>query len=424
MEKRKKKWAKIRKGDPNSGVYLDSIVTSPAIRSGFVALSSEEVDDKNQPLLKVSFSNENSEQLKFTADKKQKILVGPLLIPNIPIGRKDKKTGELYDLYFTAEDIVEINRQRMKLKLINNFNVEHKFKISELINEQMWIVSDRNNDKANALGNPQDAGTLMTVVYVEDDAAFEYLSENFTGFSIEGYFDLFEEEDLKQNFSQENIINNNINKAFKMKEKGFFASFFSMKAAANKIKLADYPLQDGRTLIVDDNTGKAAIDGQVPANGDYVLADGSVAVIVDGNLSTINDPMDMSKQNQNTKMDTNTQTQNPAANTPAPGTPALDQTQFDALKAELEGMKKTIAELTTAKTNLETEKTKLSEEKVKLEADKVKLEEEKTELSKKVRAGSPVDVLNSGQNSAGTKAKLSQAELAVDRLNKIQEMMK
>ena len=57
------------------GVNAISVVENPAIEEEFVALSAQQV----------SFAIQNEEK---------RIIIGPVLIPNKPIYRRDEKTGE------------------------------------------------------------------------------------------------------------------------------------------------------------------------------------------------------------------------------------------------------------------------------------------------------------------------------------------
>ena len=186
MEKKelKTRYAKIDEDvNDDTGVYTDSIVEFPAIEVSFIALSKEVFN----------------QQFLLKADTPQQKLLGPLLIPDLPILRRDNRTGELYNLIFTKEEIVKINRKRQKLKNINSVNVEHNddLKLEGVISEETWIILDPNNDKANALGYDLPEGTLMTSIYIEDLETFNKLKDNYVGFSIEGIFNIVDEEDLE-----------------------------------------------------------------------------------------------------------------------------------------------------------------------------------------------------------------------------------
>lgn len=182
-KKLKTRYAQIDEEDNITGVYTESIVTDPAIESPFIALSRNE-----------------QEQMKFIVDKPQQKLTGPILIPDFPILRKDNFTGELYNLIFTKEEIVKIARKRAKYRQFNNINIEHKSDdiIDGAINEEFWIIEDPKNDKANALGLDLPAGTWMTSVYIPNLEQFNELKDNFNGFSIEGYFNIVDEEELQE----------------------------------------------------------------------------------------------------------------------------------------------------------------------------------------------------------------------------------
>lgn len=185
----KRKYAKISEDD-ETGIIADSIVEEPAIMVDFVALQEEQ-----KPVLK------------FSVDAPKQILVGPLLIPDVEILRKDSN-GEYYNLIFTTEEIRKINRKRQSLKKNNNLNLDHNSNQAiDAINEEFWIIEDPKNDKANALGFELPAGTLMTQVYIPDLELFNKIKDNFNGFSIEGYFDVVDAEEIQQSEIELEVYN-------------------------------------------------------------------------------------------------------------------------------------------------------------------------------------------------------------------------
>jgi hypothetical protein len=233
MEKKeiKTRYAKVNEDD-ETGIYADAIVEFPAIDIGFVALTT------NKP-----------EIIKFISETPKQKLTGPILIPNIKILRKDKD-GDFYNLVFTEEEIVKINRKRHKLKMTNDLNLEHNddLKLDGLIHEEFWIIEDPKNDKANALGFDLPKGTLMTSVYIEDLELYNKIKDNYYGFSIEGYFDIvdsIEETKMETITEYPKVLSNNAQKGIDLNEK------VGNRCATQTGKIRARQLANGRPLSLE-----------------------------------------------------------------------------------------------------------------------------------------------------------------------------
>lgn len=198
MKKRKTYRLKI---NPKQGAEVSAIamVEEPAIESNFLAFS------KQQP------------EAFATNDDKQE-LIGAALIPDHLIYRKDKKTGEEYDVYFTAEDIREIAQQYMKYGYQNNMNLGHTSIPAKSFIYQSFIV-DSSKGVTAPKGIDVPDGSWIVGVKVDDGEVWNNIKEGkIKGFSIEGVFDFLEvqmsnEEDYEAELSQLlNQINNIITK--------------------------------------------------------------------------------------------------------------------------------------------------------------------------------------------------------------------
>ena len=162
-----------------TGVEAISIVENPAIEEDFIALESEEFK-----LAEV--------------DKKKKILMGALLIPNKPIYRKNDE-GEYY-IYFSKETIEQASQLYLKNGNQNNSTLEHKHEINGLTLVESWIVEDKEKDKSALYGMDVPVGTWMGSVKVDNEEVWnDYVKTGVVkGFSIEGFFAEKErEEELK-----------------------------------------------------------------------------------------------------------------------------------------------------------------------------------------------------------------------------------
>ena len=128
----------------------------------------------------------------FAAVEEQQMVVGPAMIPNKLIKRRDEN-GEEYFVYFTEDTIRKIAYKMMADKVIDKVNIEHdgnKF-IDGAYLVESWIVEDPLKDKSLVYGFLPLKGTWMTMYKIEDKKIFnEYIkSGKVKGFSIEGFFE-------------------------------------------------------------------------------------------------------------------------------------------------------------------------------------------------------------------------------------------
>jgi hypothetical protein len=175
----------------DSGVEFISLVDSPAIMKNWIMFS----EDKTKI------------QFKEHADKR--VITTPILIPDMPIYRRDADGFE-YWVLIRKEDIDKAVKKFFKVKNINNINENHSPKLVEnSIMIESWFVNDQ-SDKSKAYGMDLPAGTWCGSLYFEDET---YWNENiksgkFKGVSIEGLFE-HELATLSTRFKKQN--DNSIN---------------------------------------------------------------------------------------------------------------------------------------------------------------------------------------------------------------------
>lgn len=152
----------------NSGMFGISLVDRPAIEEGFVYFSEEQ---------NTSFVFENEEK---------GLVVGPIMIPNKMILRKNYKTGEFYYVVFTEEVIDDIMYRYSKNGRFNIFTVQHngeKFEGAVML--EVW-KKESNNDKSVDYGYDLPKGTVFAKVKIEDDTLKKSIKDGeINGFSIE-----------------------------------------------------------------------------------------------------------------------------------------------------------------------------------------------------------------------------------------------
>ena len=153
--------------------------------------------------------SEFSSVLKF-ADEEQRILVGPCMIPDIKIPRIDDE-GKIYDVTFSRETILEIQKKFMKEARTNDTNQDHAENSAGSYVYESWIIEDAETDKANTVyGFNYPTGTWMVKMQVEDPAVWKRVKAGeLKGFSVEGLFSDMEEIEAVRRYTKiKNILKN------------------------------------------------------------------------------------------------------------------------------------------------------------------------------------------------------------------------
>ena len=176
----------IDENDEASGIEAISLVETPAIESNFIALN------KHELLLK-------------EIDSEKRILMGPALIPDKSIYRRNDN-GDEYYIYFSKDTVRKASELFFKKSNHQNATYEHEKKIDNMTIVESWIVEDPAKDKTALYGMDVPAGTWMVSMKVDDEKIYNDAKEGtIKGFSIEGYF--ADKYDLRKNTEKEEIIN-------------------------------------------------------------------------------------------------------------------------------------------------------------------------------------------------------------------------
>ena len=151
-----------------SGIEAISVVENPAIEEEFIAL-------KKQPI-----------QL-AEVDSEKRILMGPALIPDRKILRKDDD-GEYY-IYFSKETVRKASELFLMKGNQNNSTLEHQDVLKGMSVVESWIIEDKKKDKSKKYKMDLPLNTWMISVKVLNDEIWNQVKEGeINGFSIEGYF--------------------------------------------------------------------------------------------------------------------------------------------------------------------------------------------------------------------------------------------
>jgi hypothetical protein len=156
--------------DDGTGIRLLSLVDEPAIEMKGMA-----------------FSSRNNFEFKFKKEKDKQIIVGPALIPNKKILRKDEEGNYYYNIFkegTIAKLVEKFNRKGDNRRI----NIDHQPKMVDAFIKENWIVEDTYYDKSRLYGFNVPKGTWMVAVKIEDENFWnkEVKEGGKFGFSIEG----------------------------------------------------------------------------------------------------------------------------------------------------------------------------------------------------------------------------------------------
>lgn len=138
-----------------------------------------------------------NEKLSFSSiDEDEKIITGPMMIPNLLIPRLDPITKEKFFVFYSEETCKKIAEKFLSQNKQHNTDINHSDIIS---NEnkmlESWIVENPDMDKSKALGFENiPKGTWMGTYKINNNETWELIkSGELNGFSISGTFKMFNE---------------------------------------------------------------------------------------------------------------------------------------------------------------------------------------------------------------------------------------
>ena len=124
----------------------------------------------------------------FSAE--ERMVVGPAMVPDKMIIRRNEITGEVYYVYFTSETIKKLQQKFMLEKLLDKTNIEHGRRFLNGVSiVESWLVDDPAKDKQQVFGMDYPKGTWMISMKIEDEAIWDKVKNGkLNGFSVQGYF--------------------------------------------------------------------------------------------------------------------------------------------------------------------------------------------------------------------------------------------
>jgi hypothetical protein len=258
------------------GAYAISHVEDPAIKGLYVAMN-----------------NLKEQEIKLaTVSEEKRIVVGPVLVPDLLFERVHPDTGKRFNAYFDAETISAIHENIMAKGYQNNSTLSHnKIMLENVSFKEMWIKEDDVHDKSLLYGLDYPKGTLFAMQKVNNDELWNnYIKTGkVKGFSIDAVFDL-ERINLNSNYMDFEKLGSSIVDAI---QKGFSTKMNTEAPAEitqEPVTMATMMLEDGVTVLeatsfeVGSEVNIVAEDGSktLAPEGKHKLEDGTT-IVVDAN---------------------------------------------------------------------------------------------------------------------------------------------
>jgi len=137
-----------------------------------------------------SIEREKMSKQRFQTDDEKRIVLGPAMIPDQKIFRKDRN-GDPYYVFFTAETIKMIAEKYMRNKYLDNNDQMHDGKaVSDVYVFESWI-KESEEDKSSKYGyNDLPIGTWFVSMKVKNEDVWKKVkSGELNGFSVSGFFE-------------------------------------------------------------------------------------------------------------------------------------------------------------------------------------------------------------------------------------------
>ena len=182
-------WTKLEvfKGDTGNKVIIasnraDNTKEEKAMKSNNQRQPSPQGHTPNNAFLK-------KRNFSFNIDEEKRIVMGPVMIPNKMILRRDEN-GEPFYIYFSKKTIRKMAEKFFKKNNHNNTDINHDENITNnntLI--ESWISESIKHDKSYKYGFALPEGTWYVSYKINDDKTWELIkSGELRGFSLAGGF--------------------------------------------------------------------------------------------------------------------------------------------------------------------------------------------------------------------------------------------
>ena len=331
--------AEIDVDDTTTGMFVISLVDSPATMSDFMAFN----EDKKLMTYNVE------------SDEKRQVF-GLVMAADMPIYRRDDNGFEYYITY-SKETIALMAEKYLKMSLQNNVDTQHSFELEDGIFMNQLFVKDTEKGVSPKGYEDYKDGSLFAQFHIANDSVWEEVKKGtYKGFSLAGVFNVEPKEETKEddkNNNKEEKKDNSFMKIKSIKEalKAMIRQMEFSTATTDKGVIGwdvDGDIEVGVEVYVVDENG----DRQPIEDGDYVLEDGRTVVVKDSKVEEIkekaeevveeptNEPTTEETNVEENEEPTDTEVENPD------GTEEKDNTAIEELRKEVNELYDLVDKLT------------------------------------------------------------------------------
>jgi hypothetical protein len=155
-------------------VFALSLVSEPAIQSNFIYFN------KQGKKIEVKFAS---------IDEEKRLIVGPILVPDMKILRQDSANEKPYEVFFSKDTVRQAAQKYLADNHTNDITVEHERPVDGVSLVESWIVDSTVYDKSKNYGLNAKVGTWMGVFKVNNQSVWEQVKAgDYKGISLEGIF--------------------------------------------------------------------------------------------------------------------------------------------------------------------------------------------------------------------------------------------
>lgn len=331
--------AEIDADDTTTGMFVISLVDSPATMSDFMAFN----EDKRLMTYNVE------------SDEKRQVF-GLVMAADMPIYRRDDNGFEYYITY-SKETIALMAEKYLKMSLQNNVDTQHSFELEDGIFMNQLFVKDTEKGVSPKGYEDYKDGSLFAQFHIANDSVWEEVKKGtYKGFSLAGVFNVEPKEETKEddkNNNKEEKKDNSFMKIKSIKEalKAMIRQMEFSTATSDKGVIGwdvDGEIEVGTEVyLVDENGERQPIE-----DGDYVLEDGRTVVVKDSKVEEIkekaeevveeptNEPTTEETNVEENEEPTDTEVENPD------GTEEKDNTAIEELRKEVNELYDLVDKLT------------------------------------------------------------------------------
>ena len=331
--------AEIDVDDTTTGMFVISLVDSPATMSDFMAFN----EDKRLMTYNVE------------SDEKRQVF-GLVMAADMPIYRRDDNGFEYYITY-SKETIALMAEKYLKMSLQNNVDTQHSFELEDGIFMNQLFVKDTEKGVSPKGYEDYKDGSLFAQFHIANDSVWDEVKKGtYKGFSLAGVFNVEPKEETKEddkNNNKEEKKDNSFMKIKSIKEalKAMIRQMEFSTATTDKGVIGwdvDGEIEVGTEVYLVDENG----DRQPIEDGDYVLEDGRTVVVKDSKVEEIrekaeevveeptNEPTTEETNVEENEEPTDTEVENPD------GTEEKDNTAIEELRKEVNELYDLVDKLT------------------------------------------------------------------------------